>query len=102
MRIDDKVFLCLITYLNAFDGEMTYQLRDKEPKICRDDLRIVVNIETILRILGKLGSKRDDPKIFGNKGNKKEENKPTRDKKQEPTKMSQILNVIKGFKCTSS
>ena len=29
MRIEDKV--CLITYLNAFDGKMAYQLRDKEP-----------------------------------------------------------------------
>ena len=29
VRIDDKV--CLITYLNVFDGKMAYRLRDKEP-----------------------------------------------------------------------
>ena len=56
-----------------------------------------MNIENNLRISGKLGSKRDDPRLFGNKGSRKEEYKPTINKKHEPTKMSQILNSIKGL-----
>lgn len=95
MQIDDKV--CLITYLNAFDGKMAYQLRDKEPRTLRDAFRIAVNIENNLRILGRLESKRDDPRLFGGKGNKREENKTTTGKRQEPTEMNQILNAIKGL-----
>ena len=68
-RVEDKV--CMITYLNAFDGKMAYQLRDKDPRTVRDAFRIVVNIENNLRISRKLGSKRDDPRLFGNKGNRK-------------------------------
>ena len=52
MQVDDKV--CLITYLNAFDGKITYQLRDKEPRTLREAFRIVVNIENNLRILGMI------------------------------------------------
>lgn len=79
MWIDDKV--CLITYLNDFDGKMTYHLRDKEPRTLRDAFRIAINIENNLKISGRLESKRDDPRLFGNKGNKKEENKSSRGKK---------------------
>ena len=86
MWVDEKV--CLITYLNAFDGKMTYQLRDKEPRTLRDAFIISINIENNLRILGKLGSKRDDPRLFGNKGNRKEEYKPVGGRKQEPSDMS--------------
>ena len=50
-----------------------------------------------MRILERLESKRDDPRLFGNKGNRKEENKVIRGKKQEPSEMSQILNAIKGL-----
>ena len=96
MWVDDKV--CLITYLNAFDGKIAYQLRDKEPRTLRDAFRIVVNIKNNLRILGKLGSKRDDPRLFGNKGNRKEEHKPIGGKKKEPSEMNQILDAIKRFK----
>ena len=67
MRIDDKV--CLITYLNSFDGQMAYQLRDREPGNLRDAFRIAINVENNLRISGRLESKRDDPRLFGNKGN---------------------------------
>ena len=95
MWFDDKV--CMITYLNSFDGKMEYQLRDKEPRTLRDAFRIVVNIENNLRFLRKLGSKRDDPRLFGNKGNRKEEHKPVGGRKQEPSEMRQILNAIKGL-----
>ena len=94
-RVEDKVYM--ITYLNAFDGKMAYQLRDKDPRTIRDAFRIVVDIENNLRISGKLGSKRDDPRLFGNKGNRKEEYKLAANKKHEPTKISQILNAIKGL-----
>ena len=94
-RVEDKV--CLISYLNEFDGKMAYQLRDKDPRTVRDAFRIAVNIENNLRILGKLGSKRDDPRLFGNKGNKKEEHRLVVNRKHEPTEMSQILNAIKGL-----
>ena len=67
----------MITYLNAFNGKMAYQLRDKDPRTIRDAFRIAVNIENNLRISRKLGSKRDDPGLFGNKGSRKEEYKPT-------------------------
>lgn len=81
MRLDDNV--CLTTYFNAFDGKMRYLLRDKEPRTLRDVFRITVNIENNMKISGKLGGKRDDPKLFGdnkyerdnerNVGNKKKE-----------------------------
>ena len=54
---------------------MTYQLRDKEPRTLRDAFRITINIENNLRILGKLGSKRDGPRLFESMGNRKEEHK---------------------------
>lgn len=95
MQVDDKV--CLITYLNAFDGNMAYQLRDKEPRTLREAFRIAINIENNLRISGRLESKRDDPRLFGSKGSKREENKTMVGKKQEPSEMSQILNAIKGL-----
>ena len=85
------------TYLNAFYGKMDYQLRDKEPRTLRDAFKIAINIENNLRVSHKLGSKRDDPRLFGNKGNRKEEHKPIGDRNQEPSEMSQILNVIRGL-----
>ena len=81
MRISDKVFL--MTYFNDFDVKMGYQLRDKEPRTLRDVFRIVINIENNMRISSKLGNKRDDPWIFGNKGKKREEIKSIRGKKKE-------------------
>ena len=70
-QVEDKV--CMITYFNAFDGKMAYQLRDKYLRTVRDAFRIIVNIRKNLRISRKLGSKRDDPRLFGNKGSRKEE-----------------------------
>lgn len=76
---------------------MTYQLRDKEPRTLRDAFRIAINIQNNLRILGRLERKRDDPRLFGNKENRKEENKAIGGKKQQLSKISQILNAIKGL-----
>ena len=76
---------------------MAYQLRDKEPRTLRDAFRIAINVENNLRILERLESERDDPRLFGNKGNRKEEHKPASGRKQEPSEMSQILNAIKGL-----
>ena len=73
VRVDDKV--CLITYLNAFDGKTTYQLTDKDPRTLRDAFRMAINVENNLRILGRLESKRDDPRLFWNKGSRKEDHK---------------------------
>ena len=91
----------MITYLNAFNGKIAYQLRDKDPRIVRDAFRIVVNIENNLRIVRKLGSKRDDPRLFGNKGNRKEEYKPDVNKKQEPTENEPNIKCHKSFKSSS-
>ena len=93
MQIDDKV--CLITYLNALDGKFAYQLRDKEPTTLRDAFRMAINVENNLRISGRLESKRDDPRLFGNKGNRKEDHKIVGGKKQESNEISQVLNYIK-------
>ena len=95
MWIDDKV--CLITYLNAFDGKMAYQLRDKEPRTLRDAFKIAINVENNLRISKRLESKRDDPRLFGNKGNRKEDHKSIGGKKKEPSEISQVLNAIKNL-----
>ena len=73
MWVDDKV--CLITYLNAFDGKIAYQLRDKDPRTLREAFRVAINVENNLRITGRLESKRDDPRLFNNKGNKREDHK---------------------------
>ena len=76
---------------------MAYQLRDKEPRTLRDAFRSAINVENILRILGRLESKRDDPRLFGNKGNRKEDHKNIGGKKQEPSEISQVLNAIKNL-----
>ena len=62
-------------------AKMAYQLRAKDPRTIRHAFRIVVNIENNLRISGKLGSRRDYPRLFGNKGNRKEEYKLVVNKK---------------------
>ena len=87
----------MITYFNAFDDKMAYQLRDKEPRTLRDDFRIDINVENNLRILGRLEIKRDDPGFFGIKGNIKEDHKNIGRRKQEPSEISQVLNSIKNL-----
>ena len=86
MQVDDKV--CLITYLNYFDGKVAYQLRDKEPRTLREAFRTAINIENNLRILGRLESKRDNPRLFGNKGSRREDHKIVGGKKYESSEMS--------------
>ena len=95
MRVDDKV--CLITYINAFDGKIAYQLRDKDPRTLREAFRMAINVENNLRITGRLEGKRDDPRFFGNKGNKKEDHRISGGKRQESSEMSQVLNAIKNL-----
>lgn len=96
MNLEDS--MCLTTYFNAFDGNMAYQLRDKEPRNLKDAFRIAINIENKMRISGKLGNKRDDPRLYGSRSNKREENKAATSKKQEENEMSQVLNAIKDLK----
>ena len=86
MWIDDKV--CLITYLNAFDGKIAYQLRHKEPRTLRDAFRMAINVKNNLRIFGRLENKRDDPRLFGNKGNRREDHKIIGGKKQDSSEIS--------------
>ena len=83
--------------MNAFDGKVEYQLRDKEPRTLREAFRVAINIENNLRILGRLESKRDDPRFFGNKGNRREDHKVVGGKKQEPSEITQVLNAIKNL-----
>ena len=83
--------------MNAFDGKVAYQLRDKEPRTLREAFRVFVNIENNLRISGRLESKRDDPRLFGNKGNRREDHKIVGRKKHESSEMSQVLNAIKNL-----
>ena len=56
---------------------------------------MAINVENNLRITGRLEGKRDDPRLFGNKGNKREDHKISRGKKQESSEMSQVLNAIR-------
>ena len=95
MWVDEKV--CLITYLNVFDGKTTYWLRDKESRTLRDAFRMAINVENNLRILGRLESKRDDTRLFGNKRNRREDHKIVGGKKQEYSEISQVLNAIKSL-----
>ena len=76
---------------------MTYQLRDKEPRTLRDAFRMAIYVDNNLRILGRLESKRDDPRLFGNKGSRKEDHKIAGGKKQEPSEITQVLNAIKNL-----
>lgn len=63
-------------------SKMAYQLRDKEPKNLRDAFKFVVIIENNRKASGKLG-RRDDPKLFNPKNNKKENDKDLAGKKPE-------------------
>lgn len=79
INVGENVYLT--TYFGVFDGKLAYQLRDKDSKNLKDAFRIVVNIENNLRVSGKLGSKRDDPRLFGGKGIKKDDSKSLGGKK---------------------
>ena len=58
---------------------------------------MAINVEHNLRISRRLESKRDDPKFFGNKGNRREDHKIVGWKKQESSEISQVLNAIKNL-----
>lgn len=94
--LDDKIFIT--TYINVFVGKMGYQLRDKEPRTLKDAFWIVVNITNNMRISSKLGAKRDDPRLFGGRNNKKGDHKPLGNKKQEVDKIDHVLSAIKDLK----
>lgn len=93
MRLNEDV--CLTTYFNAFDRNMAYILRDKYPKILRDSYKMTVNIENNRMASGKLG-RRDDPKLFNPRNNKKESDKPAVGKKVEEDTMGQVLYFLKN------
>ena len=95
MRVDEKV--CLITYLNEFDAKIAYQLRDKDLRTLREAFQMAINVENNLRITGRLESKRDDPRLFSNKGNKREDHKILGGKRRESNEMGQVLNAIKSL-----
>ena len=58
---------------------------------------MALNVENNLRISKRLESKRDDPRLFINKGNRSEDHKIVCEKKQESSEMSQVLNDIKNL-----
>ena len=72
MRIDDKV--CLTTYFNT------------------------INIENNMRICGRSGNKRDDPRLFKGRKNKKEDTKRARRQEERGNLDGSVLNAIKDLK----
>jgi hypothetical protein len=62
-----------------------------------------VNIENNRRASRKLG-RRDDPKLFSNKGNgnKKEGDRSSANKKPKDDKMDQVLTMLKGLKAPAT
>ena len=84
MKMEENV--CITTYFNAIDSKMAYILRDKDPKTLRDTFKIAVNIENNRRASSKLG-KRDDPKLFNPRNNKRGGDKPATNKKNEEDKI---------------
>ena len=75
---------------------MTYILREKYLKTFRESFKIYVNIENNRRASGMLG-KRDDPKLFNPRSNKREGHKPIINKKNEEDKMDQVLGLLKNL-----
>ena len=75
---------------------MDYILREKDPKTLRDAFKIVVNIENNRKASRKLG-KRDHPKLFNPRNNKREGDKSATNKKNEEDKMDQVLGLLKNL-----
>ena len=84
MRLEENVYLT--THFNSFDSKMAYILRDKNPKTLRDAFKTAINIENNRKASSKLG-RRDDPKLFNPKNNKKDGDKSMNNKKNEEDKM---------------
>lgn len=51
-----------------------------------------------MRISGKLGNNRDNPRLFVGRGNKKVDHKSSGNKKEEEDRIDQVLNAIKWLK----
>ena len=99
MRLNEDV--CPTTYFNAFDRNMAYQLRDKDPKTLRDAYKIVVNIENNRKASGNIG-RRDDPKLFNPKtNNRKDTDKTLVGKKTEQPTIGQVLDLLKKMNPTN-
>ena len=94
MKMEENV--CITTYFSAFDSKMAYILKYKDPKTLRDAFKIVVNIENNSRPFGKLG-KRDDPKLFNLRNNKRDGDKPTANKRNEENKIDQVIGLLKNL-----
>ena len=77
---------------NAFDSKMAYNLRDKDPKTLRDAYKMTVNIENNTKASGKLG-RRDDPKLFIPRNNKKESDKNVAGKKPKEENKIVVINL---------
>lgn len=99
MRLNEDV--SLITYFNAFDRKMAYQLRDKDPKTLRDAYKVAVNIENNRKASRKL-RRRDDPKLFNPKNNNRKEidKTPAGKKPEEPT-IGQVLELLEKMNPTN-
>lgn len=94
MRLGDDVYLT--TYFNPFDIKMAYTLRDKDPRTLRDAYKMAINIESNRKASDKL-ERRDDPKFFNPRGNRKEGDKPITTKNPKDYKMDKVLDLLKNF-----
>ena len=94
MRLGEDI--CLTTYFDASDSRMPYIIRYKDPKTSRDVYKMAMNIENKKPTSGKLG-RRDDPKLFNPRGNKKEGDKSIVTKKPKDDIMGQVLNLLKNL-----
>lgn len=61
-----------------------------------DAYKMAINIENNRKASGKLG-RRDDPKLFNPRGNRRQGEKPTVAKKLDDNKMDQVLNLLKNM-----
>ena len=94
MKMKENVYIT--TYFNEIDSKMAYIPRDKDPKTLRDAFKITVNIDNNRRASGKLG-KRNDPKLFNSRNNKRDGDKPTANKKNEEDKIDQVIWLLKNL-----
>ena len=94
MKMEEKV--CITTYFNAFDSKMAYILWDNNLKTLREAFKIVGNVENNRSASCKLG-KRDDPKHFNPRNNKRDGDKPVANKRNEEDKMDQAIGLLKNL-----
>ena len=78
---------------------MAYHLRDQEPETFRDAFRSAVNIKNNRKASSNLG-RRDDPKLFNLKNNKKKNDKALVGKKLEEPTIGQVLDLLKKLNPT--